>query len=88
MGNPQPKQAVLRFIAVLAIGLFIGVFMGTEGQPLAKKREVEKLASDSTDTSTEALLRQVLDNQKQILERFDEVMSELQIVKMRATVRR
>lgn len=87
MRIPQPIQSRWRPILILVIGLAIGMFIGFEEQPQAKRREVTGTDQSTESKDLEGLLRQVIANQEQMMERFDEVMSELQIVKMRATQR-
>ena len=55
--------------------------------PSSKKTKAGSQSSKATDAKLEQRLNEILDHQQQILKRLDDVMEELRIVKIRATVR-
>ncbi len=76
----------------LALALMVGAWMVAEVQAAERSRTSRAKASGSTETGAQAdtkiaaKLDQVLANQDTILQRFDEVMEELRIIKVRATL--
>ncbi|MBI2104225.1 MAG: hypothetical protein HYT90_01415 [Candidatus Omnitrophica bacterium] len=77
---------------VAALAVVTGAWMGAESQAAERSRTSRAKADGSTGTSAqpdkklEDKLDQILANQEKIFQRFDEVMEELKIVKIRATI--
>ena len=87
-----------RWARLLGIGLIAAAWLSAEGLVSAKDDAQEKGAvrssratrssrSASEEGDVEGMLARVLRNQEAILKRFDEVMKELQVVKIRASMR-
>lgn len=78
---------------LLGIGLWIQMGTAAEGQSQSTRRSSATSAEGAeakaeVDTKKlEAKLDRILDNQERMFQRFDEVMEELKIVKIRATLR-
>lgn len=78
--------------AVAALAVAAAAWLGTETQAAERSRTSQSKASGSTEASVQgesklaAKLDQVLANQDTILQRFDDVMEELRIIKVRATL--
>ena len=77
----------------LALVVSIGVWLKTTAPAEGQARSSRRSAGDGGETSAqadtatlEAKLDQILQNQEQIFQRFDQVMEELRIVKIRATL--
>ncbi|MBI4342161.1 MAG: hypothetical protein HY599_02200 [Candidatus Omnitrophica bacterium] len=76
-------------------GTGVAVALNAEDAPTTSSRASHPPAASSsriagggvTPKMLEAKLNEILENQQKILKRLDEVMAELQIVKIRATVR-
>ena len=87
-----------RLLAVggLALALGMGLWINTEaparaaepksGSRSSRASENEETAG-KTNAKVAAKLDEILENQQQILKRLDQVMEELKIVKIRATMR-
>lgn len=96
MDGTRTSRRPLRWAALVgALGLAIGS-MGSSAlaaetasaKPPAKKPPAQSdRAREAREKRLEEKLDQVLANQQTILQRFDQVMEELRIVKVRATVR-
>ena len=86
-------------LLILTIGAGLAVTLRAEEAPTASSRASRPSAESSATSSSrpsalgssakelEAKLNDILENQQKVLKRLDEVMAELQIVKIRATVR-
>ena len=75
---------------VLGIGAWINTSVqATEEQPQSTTHSSRpsRTSTSSQEANVEAKLNEILQNQQKILTRLDEVMEELKIVKIRATLR-
>ena len=75
---------------VVSLGTWLQTGTPAEGQSRSSRRPARgaEETSEKVDTAKlEAKLDQILENQDQILKRFDDVMEELRIVKVRATLK-
>ena len=81
----------LALLLVLCSGFWFGVSaQGEEEQKTKTSSRPRGSATTETgklDSKLEAKLNQILENQQKIFQRFDEVMEELRIVKIRATLK-
>ena len=88
-----PRRGLLRMHHWLLAGLMAGFWVFT--QPLRAAEQSSKAAKSAgkteeegkLDPKVEARLNDILAHQEQILQRLDQVMEELKIIKIRATVR-
>ena len=87
------RVGALRVYYWLLAGLMAGFWVFT--QPLRAAEQSSKAAKSAgkteeegkLDPKVEARLNDILAHQEQILQRLDQVMEELKIIKIRATVR-
>lgn len=82
-----------RIVIPGSLALTFGVGIGMNARCLAKdasatsSRPTTQTSANSSEKHLEEKLDQILDNQDKILKRFDDVMEELRIVKIRATLK-
>ena len=78
---------------VVSLGMWIQADTPAEGQPRSSRRSAgasgsgEDAITHADTKKLEAKLDQILQNQERIFQRLDEVMEELRIVKVRATLK-
>ena len=78
---------------LLGLGIGLGICLWSAagslayGNVLGGAKQTESSVSSQAKDSIEKKLDQILANQETILRRFDQVMEELRIIKVRATLR-
>ena len=95
MASLQSPALRIRVARCVGLTFILGLALGTMSAPAADDDSASHStrsshASNSTKSSSssvEAKLDQILKNQEKIFQRFDEVMEELKIVKIRATLK-
>lgn len=86
-----PASLRRRRLAVLGLAAVIGwqvprlVSAASRSRPASSKSAAEASADAASHKQIQARLDQILTNQVEILARFDAVMEELRVVKIRAT---
>ena len=92
MQQMQRRPVSWSQVSWLALALAAGAWMMAQTQAAEQPQSRRSKASDSAPTSSrtdgkiESKLDEILANQEKILKRFDDVMEELRIVKVRATL--
>ena len=83
-------------LLIVGIGLGIGLSLAVESMAEESARATRSVlggaasggsSASSKDAGVEKKLAQILANQETILQRFDQVMEELRIIKVRSTLR-
>ena len=100
MERAQRQVARNRYLLLpMALALACGLVAWSDGALLANdavegtgrstrsSRTTQKDGGKVSESKIEEKLNQILENQQKILARFDQVMEELRIVKIRATLR-
>ena len=82
-----------RVIVSACLALVFGIGMWVNTSTLARdvetstSRRASRASGGSDDQKVEGKLNEIVENQQKILKRLDEIMEELKIVKIRATLR-
>ena len=91
MTSPRVKPVAqgAAVATALAAVLWLGAGSHAEDQPAttSTRRSSQGVAGGEGGSAVQAKLDHIIENQERILKRLDEVMEELKIVKIRATLR-
>ena len=94
MGDRSRRRAAwpppLGLALVLGLGIWLQAGTPAEGQLRTSRRSAgggEETSEKADSKKLEAKLDQILENQERIFQRLDDVMEELKVVKIRATLR-
>lgn len=92
MNSPAGRRWRRLVPLLLGVGLAIGVassFVLSDQEPVPSSRSSRssKASSSGSNANIESKLDDILANQQAILQKFDAIMEELRIIKVRATLR-
>ncbi len=80
----RPRTGRWMLLSAVAGSVLLGAWWTTH----AAETSQQPVASSESSAKVLQKLDQILEHQQQMLKRFDEVMEELKIIKIRATMRR